>query len=336
MSDVHHVHTRPSSPIMYTIMSDAPPTFRVDTLPSPARPSKPSKVRFKSKSPRSSESSSQRFPRSHTHDHNHHHHHHQYGHPRSRQRHSGSGGRPLSPNTAFRESLFDALADDEGAAFWEGVYGQPIHNYSPNVEKSDGKLERMTDEEYVTYVRGQMWEKSHAKIVEERKRREEKRNQERKRDGERKREDERRAWDAGVKEALKRGEERRRKGKWRSCWDSYVNGWRVEINPWGKSLKEQIVWPVESGMWKDVRSEEVERFFKNAPQLTTSTTREAVAVDLRTVLKVERVRWHPDKIQQRFKGQGMDVDESTMKTVTAVFQVIDRMWSQDRTRGTGK
>ena len=43
------------------------------------------------------------------------------------------------PEAAFRESLFDAMADDEGAAFWEGVYGQPIHVYErPAVSDSRG------------------------------------------------------------------------------------------------------------------------------------------------------------------------------------------------------
>ncbi|KAI2835100.1 hypothetical protein CBS11350_10290 [Aspergillus niger] len=56
----------------------------------------------------------------------------------------------FSPTTAFRESLFDALGDDEGAAYWESVYGQPIHTYSvPEVPKGpNGELEMMDEEEY--------------------------------------------------------------------------------------------------------------------------------------------------------------------------------------------
>jgi hypothetical protein len=67
----------------------------------------------------------------------------------------------LSPDQAFRESLFDALGDDEGAAFWQGVYGQPIHNYPDTYEDEEtGELERMTEEEYAQFVRRKMWEKS--------------------------------------------------------------------------------------------------------------------------------------------------------------------------------
>jgi hypothetical protein len=46
-------------------------------------------------------------------------------------------------------------------------------------------------------------------------------------------------------------------------------------------------------------------------------------------LKVERVRWHPDKVQQRFGGA---VDEGTMKVVTGVFQVVDDLVEEERKR----
>lgn len=46
-------------------------------------------------------------------------------------------------------------------------------------------------------------------------------------------------------------------------------------------------------------------------------------------LKLERVRWHPDKVQQRFGGA---VDEGTMKVVTGVFQVVDGLVEEERKR----
>ena len=45
------------------------------------------------------------------------------------------------------------------------------------------------------------------------------------------------------------------------------------------------------------------------------------------LLKAERVRWHPDKVQQRFGGA---VDEGTMTVVTGVFQVVDALVEQER------
>lgn len=226
----------------------------------------------------------------------------------------------MDPDTAFRESLFDALADDEGADFWQGVYGQPIHVYSPYYPAStspDGetsndpnnpKLERMTDDEYAKYVRKKMWAKSHEHILEERRRREEERKRKKATD------EEGRKWQAGVEEALRRGEERRKRNRWKIVWEGYLAGWE------GK--KGDIAWPVEGGKMKDVRAEEVEKFFKGVGGIG--------GVDLGEVLKKERVRWHPDKMQQRAGGAG--IDAGTMKVVTAVFQIVDRLWSEMRER----
>ncbi|KAL6716988.1 hypothetical protein ACLMJK_004902 [Lecanora helva] len=238
---------------------------------------------------------------------------------------------PLSPTTAFRESLFDALADDEGAAYWERVYGQPIHTYSPYTsshENHNGEtdhLERMTDEEYVTYVRGKMWERSHGYILEERKRREEERSKKRAR------EEEGRRWERGVEEALRRGEERRWRQRWKGRWEGYVSGWfegfGAEDEQGGKGekggMRDRIPWPVPSGKWQDVGKEEIERFFHHAPR--------AAELEVEEVLKRERVRWHPDKMMQRMRGGG--VDEGTMKLITAVFQVVDRLWVESKAKG---
>src|ERR1700742_2725384 len=84
------------------------------------------------------------------------HHHSSHGH---RKRHRSSrrpdyepqaqanNSTDLPPDQAFRESLFDAMGDDEGAAFWENVYGQPIHHYPDTYQDEEtGELERMTDD----------------------------------------------------------------------------------------------------------------------------------------------------------------------------------------------
>ncbi|CAF9917286.1 hypothetical protein IMSHALPRED_003525 [Imshaugia aleurites] len=226
----------------------------------------------------------------------------------------------MDPDTAFRESLFDALADNEGAAFWEGVYGQPIHIYSPYHPASSSpnddtpndpdnpKLERMDDEEYAAYVRGKMWCKSHEYVLEERRRRTEERKWKKAKD------EEGRKWQAGVEEALRRGEERRKKNRWKVAWEGYLAGWEERTG--------KICWPVESGKMEDVRNGEVEKFFTGVGAIG--------GVDLGDVLKKERVRWHPDKMQQRAGEVG--IDAGTMKVVTAVFQIVDRLWSEIRKR----
>lgn len=314
-------------------------------------PSIPSKFRFKA----------HKRPRSHHDDHSHHdssNHHHSSRHRSKRHKRTHtrthtppddpslfddtyipntSSAKYLDPDRAFRESLFDALADDEGAAFWEGVYGQPIHTYPSTRAGPEGELERMTDEEYTSFVRARMWEKSHGFVIEERARREEARARRREWEEESRRmESERRGFERVVEASLKKGEERRKAKRWREMWRGYLEGWerlknadvdagrRGEKN--GSALENRLLWPVESGGWREVNKEQVETFFRHAPMA------ENAGADLLGVLKTERVRWHPDKIQQRFGSRG--IEDGVMKAVTAVFQVIDRMWSELRENKT--
>lgn len=227
---------------------------------------------------------------------------------------------------AFRESLFDALADDEGAAYWEGVYGQPVHIYPDMKPGPDGKLERMNEEEYADYVRTKMWEKSHQHIVEEREAKErarQKRKAQRTQlDEDLEREEaEREGIRRRMEESLRRGEERKKAKEAEAAWDNYTAKWDSLKNAQNlddETVRSLIPWPVVSGKAKHVSKEEIERFFRNSKSWREGSV---------ALLKAERVRWHPDKMQQRF-GQHIDVD--TMKLVTAVFQVIDRLWNDRR------
>jgi hypothetical protein len=231
------------------------------------------------------------------------------------------------------------MADDEGAAFWEGVYGQPMHVYPKTKEGPQGELEQMNDEEYADHVRGKMWEKSHQHLVEERAKREEKRKRRRaekdrwwREDATREEQEERdrhsrTAFEKKVESSLRRGEERKAQKRRQDAWQRYVNGWdrfkevlavksKEEGSLEGKAGRGIIPWPVESGKWKHAEKEDVEDFFNKAVPGD---------VDPMTVMKVERVRWHPDKMQQRFGANKLD--EETVRTITAVFQVVDRLWT---------
>ncbi|KAI4190072.1 MAG: hypothetical protein L6R41_001038 [Letrouitia leprolyta] len=172
---------------------------------------------------------------------------------------------------------------------------------------------------YASFVRARMWEKSHGYIIEERRRREQERERMRARD------EERRGWEKDVEEALQRGEERRRKNKWKDAWGRYERGWerlKLAENERGKGwIGERIPWPVESGLSAHVEREQVERFFKHAPHLQGPDDE----VNLGKALKLERVRWHPDKFLLRAGSQGLD--EKTIAMVTAVFQIVDNLWS---------
>ncbi|KAF4543125.1 uncharacterized protein LTHEOB_6859 [Lasiodiplodia theobromae] len=310
------------------------------------RTARPTKFRFKSKRPRDHDRSdpSHRHKRRKGEDdgqHRHHRRHHSRKHNRSTTVNDDPSAyddaytattrsdQYMDPDAAFRESLFDALADDEGAAYWEGVYGQPIHTYPIEHQTPTGELERMTDEEYAEYVRRKMWEKSHQHILEERER-QDKERQKRKADEKAQRErtrymqEEHDSFQRSVEASLKRGEERKAKKKWKEVWARYTKEWEdiaAGTADNGLAVKDLLPWPVESGKVKHVSKDEVEHFFRSVP---------LGEEELATQIKAERVRWHPDKIQHKFGERG--IDEATMKAVTAIFQVIDRIWSEVRER----
>ncbi|KAI9762195.1 MAG: hypothetical protein M4579_000518 [Chaenotheca gracillima] len=286
-----------------------------------------------------------------------HHHRHHHGHHRAKRRETAPQTPPddpslyddtylpntrsenyMDPDTAFRESLFDALADDEGASYWEGVYGQPVHTY-PNARTGpDGKLEQMTDEEYTAHVRSRMWEKTHQHEIEEREKREARRQERaRLRKETARMENDRSFFETQLEGSLRRGEERKRKVRWRDRWANYLKAWELmkkggdapgePENGSSKRIKDRIPWPTESGKMKNLSVDEVEKFFRNA-QVGTGDD----ALSLVGILKVERVRWHPDKIQHRLGSEGLD--PGIVKAVTAIFQVVDRLWAEERDKKT--
>jgi hypothetical protein len=270
-----------------------------------------------------------------------------------------------SDGDAFRASLFDALADDEGAAaYWENVYSQPIHVYScPTVQNTaTGELEEMNDEEYAEYVKQQMWERKHPEVVFERRKRErEKKLEEEERTRRREefvRRKEQAAWErsqrrrfrgdgadardanfeyefAGEKDWSRANPVRTQEmhEEYLTSWAAYLGAWdrlkldllqqrdddetKPSINP-----SKRIPWPVLKP--KPPTKPNIEAFMQHAPGDDHKER-------LRT-LKAERVRWHPDKIQQRFGGA---VDDGTMKLVTGVFQVVDSMVEEERKRVDG-
>lgn len=270
----------------------------------------------------------------------------------------------VSQSDAFRASLFDALADDEGAAaYWENIYSQPIHVYPrPNVENpATGKLEGMNDDEYVEYVKQQMWERKHPEIVHERKKRERERKEEEENRTRRREEFIRRKEQASWERSQRRrfndrsedgryeyefaGEKdftsnapstsKAEEAEYRAAWPTYLAAWdklkrdllaqrnnpSLEDTP-PLNPSKRIPWPVLAS--KAPTRPNIEAFMQRVPG-------ENGKEKLR-LLKAERVRWHPDKVQQRFGGA---VDEGTMKIVTGVFQVVDDLVEVERQRVEG-
>ncbi|RPB18473.1 hypothetical protein L211DRAFT_843559 [Terfezia boudieri ATCC MYA-4762] len=229
------------------------------------------------------------------------------------------------PDIAFRQSLFDAMADDEGAAFWEGVYGQRVDVYPrPEIEGPTGKLEEMDDDEYASYVRAKMYEKTHEYIFEERLKREKARVEAKER---KKRESE--EWEAAEKERLRREQARSQKksrDKLKKVWEDYQAAWsQITVDRKGDEVltASLIPWPVASQQLKDVDSTTVEEFYLSAPVDKASD-------GLYNLLKTERVKWHPDKMQQRW-GQ---LEQDVMAGINATFQTIDSMWVNHKEKFT--
>ena len=294
-------------------------------------------------------------------DHKHHRHHRH--HHRTRRRRSPRSppleeqtSPPLSADAAFRESLFDALADDEGAAYWEGVYGQPIHTYSryvpaqgPDQDPAENPvLERMSDDEYAAYVRTKMWEKSHEHMAEERNRRRRLREQEKQKQ---KREEEqsraRAEWTKahmGTASAH-RGEhsDKAKEQDRRERWNRYKKAWeQLKVNADAlrgagdvtgvkpadgndRKGEDLLPWPVASGKAKDVNHKAVEQYLRQSSSAVAGSD-ERGNDHLLALLKTERVRWHPDKMMQQFGILG--ISEGSLKLITAVFQSVDHLWTK--------
>ena len=81
----------------------------------------------------------------------------------------------------------------------------------------------------------------------------------------------------------------------------------------GEGMAEQIRFPVHSGDAEDVTEQAVEEFLHEALQRQ---------IDKMSFLKKERLRWHPDKIDQRFNGlQGA---EKVKEMAGMIIQQINR------------
>ena len=244
------------------------------------------------------------------------------------------------------------MGDDEGAAYWESVYGQPIHTYpDEKCNEETGELEKMNEEEYIAFVRRGMWERSWEGVEAQREQRKRERLEE---ERERKKAKRTKSGMAGdsqagaghseweVEESLRRGSKRQERKVWREKWRAYEKAWD-DLYQLARSrhtvadeadyatfhLRNEMIWPVESGKRKDVRPQEIERFMaETVKSLTTTDELDNEPRQLLSKLKVERVRWHPDKVQQRFGC--LRIDEGTLKGVTEVFQVMDRLYNERR------
>jgi hypothetical protein len=251
----------------------------------------------------------------------------------------------FDPDAFFREALFSSITDPAAAKHWEEVYGQPLHIYSRTQVSQTGKTVVLDDDAFVEFVKEEMWKNTSENLERQRS----KAKQEREWRNER----------SKLQEKLKeyRKAKLRKQGildedqtmvveeeqtdevdqpkvnAWELAWDRYDKGWTallvnaetVRDNHEGRDSVEYahalIPWPVLSGQFDDVTKESVEEFFQKAPPAN---------VKILPLLKTDRIRWHPDKMQQQFGAKKLDGE--TLQHVTAVFQIIDRMYKVRSTR----
>lgn len=246
----------------------------------------------------------------------------------------------FDPDAFFREALFSSIKDPAAAKHWEEVYGQPLHIYPRTQISQTGKTVVLDDDAYAEFVKEEMWkntsenlERQRSKASQERVWREERhRLQEKLREYRKARlrkqgmleEDQTMVVEEGQTEEV----DQPKVNAWELAWDRYQKGWAALLANAGtvhnvdkdrdphEHAHALIPWPVLSGRFDDVAKESVEEFFQNAPPAN---------IKLLTLLKTDRVRWHPDKMQQQFGARKLDGE--TLRHVTAVFQIIDRMYS---------
>jgi hypothetical protein len=208
----------------------------------------------------------------------------------------------------------------------------------------------MNDDEYAQYVRRKMWEKSREGIeaAREEKRREKARQKQQEEEDMRQQSSNAHhtsnkyahnnfTFDFEIEASLKRGRQRKDQKRWKDLWSGYLQRWN-DLQDFALShirepakqnsfLRNRIAWPVESGKRGDLRADLIKKFIENGSKAAKLNEESSDAAFL-SALKVERIRWHPDKIQQRYGF--MEIDESTLKAVTATFQIVDAMWNESR------
>ncbi|KAI5203878.1 hypothetical protein E4T39_03933 [Aureobasidium subglaciale] len=274
---------------------------------------------------------------------------------------SNSATSPKDPDTAFRESLFDAMADDEGAAYWQGIYGDSIHAYPrPSVKDPQGHLEQMSDDQYVAYVKTKMWEKKNPEVLRERLARQEAEATSRRRGhdseddeyeedfewvgsaekGYEKRSTKSRrlpprretresrhdkAFLSDIDAALARGAKRKETKKYQQAWSAYLQRWQaLKTSPPPPSVSAEALLKEIPWPVQSLVSTDVNK--QNVEDFFANAPLED---DVRVkTLKDESVNWHPDRFQRRFGGSG--VNEETLKLATSVFQTIYEMWERMR------
>lgn len=95
----------------------------------------------------------------------------------------------------------------------------------------------------------------------------------------------------------------------------YWENWRI-IKEQG--LKDVIFFPILNKN-SEISLENIENFYKQS-EIDTKTS-------IKQLLKVERIKWHPDKMAQTLKLSELD-DEEILVKITKVFQIVNELYEK--------
>lgn len=240
----------------------------------------------------------------------------------------------LDPDTAFRESVLDALSDADGATYWQRVYGVDLSTIPrTKTDRVTGATERTTDDERVAYARRMIFESQKGPQIKEQERRrrkmdESRRHAEESRSTEKERRERKervraaeahRRMQEEIERSLRRGEERRKRTEMKTKFEEYSKRW----SEWNGE-QTTIPWPTLTGKRRGITERDIRSFLVRGLELKNVGAKEFLAR-----LKEQRVRWHPDKMQQKMGGKD-NVDKTVMEDITMIFQVIDTLYDDTR------
>ncbi|KAL3483858.1 hypothetical protein BJX62DRAFT_230688 [Aspergillus germanicus] len=126
--------------------------------------------------------------------------------------------------------------------------------------------------------------------------------------------------------AAKEAEAQRKSKRWKEynrTWEELRN--MPAVSRASRNPRTAIPWPTDIGSFRscqDVSPYDVQAFFGYGVSISGRG-------QLLAILKVERSKWHPDKVQHLF---GAQVDEATMNRVTQISQIVNQLYTQEQAK----
>lgn len=245
----------------------------------------------------------------------------------------------LGTDSAFRQKLFDAMAEDEPLDSLEAEYGFTVPSRWRNgtgttyahAGMAKSGLEAMEEEEYAEYVRRNMWRRTHRQEViamEERDREAKRKERELKEARRKQREDERERKRRAEQREQKKAERERQGHR-----EAYTAKW-ASLNaskaaaPNGAHLQfSDIPWPVypprDSPISADsLTSEAISRFLLDPVAGPSSAELDSAGV--RDVLRAAIRSYHPDRFR-RHADRLSDGRERALEWGLKVSQVLNTL-----------